>query len=483
MNHRPVVKPRSLLSQQLQTLILVMVVFMVTVGVALSIGLSRGLELWKRSQGDSIQEFVRTELVNIHHFDQLHDGEAVEEFLAPFLDPTVYLFVFNDHEELIFWHWKGDSWYFENNRPDRSIAERARERLAERIDNSSLFPRMSPDAPSQDPELFSRLRGQNELRTVEIEGRPVAYFAAGSIGFTITRENKQLVDSLVIAVILGLLLSLLTGITISAVRARQIADGAGSLASALEGVAAGSGPGEFPSSRLRELRSISESASILQERLAEEARLRRQWALDVAHDLRTPLAGLRAQIEGLADGVFSPTEERYRTILGELSRVEDLSAGFLLLTKVESPELTLSLTYCSTDEIAQSLRDRFADRMATAQRELILESKPGSFRCDRSLFDRALSNIVENGIVHGTGGVRVLITSSGVRVRNRGRIPEDEIGFLMDRMYRGNKSRSGSGHGLGLAIASAIANRHGGELAIRNEGDEVWTEIIMGETV
>lgn len=481
MKTHPSVKPRSLLSQQLQTLVLVMVVFMVTVGVALSIGLSRGLELWKRSQGDSIQEFVRTELVNIHHFDQLHDGEAVDEFLAPFLDPTVYLFVFNDHGELIFWHWKGDSWYFENSSPDRSVVEQARERLAERIDNSSLFPQMSPDAPDRDPELFSRLQAQGELRAVEADGAAVAYFAAGSVGFTITRQNKQLIDSLVIAVILGLLLSLLTGITISALRARQIADGAGSLALAVEGVAAGSDPGEFPSSRLRELQSISESASILQQRLAEEARLRRQWALDVAHDLRTPLAGLRAQIEGLADGVFTPTQDRYRTILDELSRVEELSAGFLLLTKVESPEFTLSITSCSTEEIARAVRERFGDRMAAAERELVVESEPGDLRCDRLLFDRALSNIVENGIVHSSGTVGVRVAPGGVLVRNDGRIPEDEIRFLFDRMYRGNKSRSGDGHGLGLAIAAAIVRGHGGALSIRNGREEVCAEITLGE--
>jgi len=476
-------KTRSLLYRYLTSLMLVMLVFLVTVAVALFLGVNRGLELWKQTQGQSIQEFVSTELIDIYQFSRLNDGESVEEFLLPFLDPSLYLVVFNENRELIFWYWNGDSWYLEDSIPEQEIAEQANEALLSAMEDTSLFPRIDPESPHRDPDLFEKLFGQGLLVAVPAEQRTVAWFFAGSNGFTVTRENKQLVDSMVLAVLLGLVAAAVTGSAVSVIQVRTVGDHAVRVAQTLHNLAEGNKNQVFPESQIDELQSIVYSASILQRRLREEEELRRQWALDIAHDLRTPLSGLRVQIEGLVDGVLEPTEERFRRILAELARVEELSNSFLLLTRVESPEIEIEENACPIAQFAQAVRDRFVDRVEGLGRRFVLDTGPGEIYGDQYLLNRALSNVIENSIVHGAGSIFVSIASQEITVCNEGHIPEEDLPHLFDRLFQGNRQRSGTGNGLGLSITRAIVTKHGGTIELENRGNQVCATISLSRPV
>ena len=152
----------SLLLRQLQTLVVVMLVFIVTVALALGLGLSGGLGVWKESQGESIHDFVREELLSIHYVANLDDGEAIEEYLSPFLDPSLFLFVFNIDQELIFSYWKGDSWYLEDERSDPALAAAAGERLVRLVDDPQLFPNVGFETAEVERDLFTRLESVSE---------------------------------------------------------------------------------------------------------------------------------------------------------------------------------------------------------------------------------------------------------------------------------------------------------------------------------
>lgn len=456
-----------------------MLVFLVTIAIAMSVGLNRGLELWKQSQGQSIQDFVAAELTSAYRSGKFREGESVAEFFEPFLDPTLYLLIFNDDGDLLFWYWTGESWYEEDRSSDHERTAHDGHGVVRRLLAGGLVPNLNPDVPVHDSDLLAELQRAGEVVDLVVDGVTVAYFVAGSNGFTITPENKQLVDTVVIAVGIALFIALLTGVVISAARAHRVAVRAATVAMSLERLASGDQAASFPGTSLRELDSISRSARILKARLEEEAHLRRQWTLDIAHDLRTPLAGLRVQVEGLADGVLNPDPARYSTILAELSRVEQLTSALLLLTKVESPDFRLDIRPIQISQLATALEHRFGDRLAAAGRTLEVRAEPGLIQCDEGLVLRALSNLVDNAVHYGLGRVFVHLSADGMRVCNEGRMSAEVLRHAFDRLYRGTPERSGSGHGLGLAIARSIVDRHGWRIAASEADGMVCVAITM----
>ncbi len=94
----------------------------------------------------------------------------------------------------------------------------------------------------------------------------------------------------------------------------------------------------FPDKGSEEILSISKSASILQKELVHDEERRKQWAQDIAHDLRTPITAVKAQIEAVKDGVFKPDTERFTKLLKELGRLETLVEDMNSLSKIESSQ-------------------------------------------------------------------------------------------------------------------------------------------------
>jgi len=474
-------KTRSLLVRYLTSHLLVMTVFLITVGTALLLGVNRGLELWKQTEGQSIQDFVREELSQIYYVAEFSEGETVEEYLAPFLDPSVFLYVFNGRKELIFWYRNGESWYLEDSRTEQIIADQAGESVSAVLSDSQLFPWANPESPHNKPVFYQELEEEGVLEPVYVGDDAVAYFSAGSNGFTINRQNKQLVDTMVYAVLFGLVAAVIAGLSFSLSQVRRTGAHAARIAGDIHALAHGDRGRTLPDSPIRELQSIVESVNIFTVRLQEEEGIRRQWVLDIAHDLKTPLTGIRAQLEGLIDGVLQASMDRFQRILNEVSRVESLSAGFLLLTRIESPDMELSPAPLSSEELAEMVNDRFSERLKSQNRELVIVSRPGTLHVDRHLFQRAVSNIVENAVTHGSGTVAITISAMSVVVENSGHIDEEVLPRIFDRLYRGSMDRSGTGMGLGLTIARAVVEKHNGTIAVRNMQDLVQVEIVLSK--
>jgi two-component system heavy metal sensor histidine kinase CusS len=202
---------------------------------------------------------------------------------------------------------------------------------------------------------------------------------------------------------------------------------------------------------------------------------------DVAHELRTPLGNLIGETEVALTRRRSSDDLAavLRSNLEELARLRSIVNDMLFLARADQGDVAANLVEVS---LAQECR-RTADFMEVlfdeAGIELRIEGEART-RIERSLFGRALTNLLDNAIRHGAPGIVTIVLEERERdvvvtVQSPGPpIDDDKVSRIFDRFYRTDPSRTRSvdSHGLGLAIVSAVAQMHGGTVFARR-GAEV----------
>ena len=302
-------------------------------------------------------------------------------------------------------------------------------------------------------------------------------------------------DSLVVLVALGA--SLLLALLVSYLVMRRILPGFRQLGVGLHQLVADSSlpaadpsppspgtPVALPPELARVVDDLAETRRTLaevrtRERMAEQAR--RDLVSFMSHDLRTPLAGLRALAEALEDGLVADVPRALAHLRSTVNRMTGLVDDLFALSRVQGPPETRPDTLVSLTEI---LTDVAAELSSTAQArrvQLDLEVPSDDRLAVLGAPDdltRAVANLVANAIRH---------TESGLTVQLRGRraddghvqiavidacggIAEENLARVFDTGWRGSASRTGDdgGAGLGLAIARGVVHSHEGEIAVRN---------------
>lgn len=236
--------------------------------------------------------------------------------------------------------------------------------------------------------------------------------------------------------------------------------------------------------RYQARRTVWEAEIRDSERAAEQSR--RQLVAFVSHDLRTPLAGIRAVSEAIADGVVPDEEVRVHAkhIEHESIRLSEMVDDLFEMSKINAGALTPSFEKVALDEVVDDVlaAHRIAAERAGVRLAANLPEQPvrvvGS---DRALV-RVLSNLVANAIAHTPTGGSVELAlgadenSAWARVDDTGvGIDEADLPRVFDVAYRGSNSRIPradsslpSGSGLGLAIAAGLVQAHRGTLSAHN---------------
>lgn len=414
-------------------------------GVVIGVGLSaRG---WTASRNRDTGVFLRSLVLASYRAVGVLDSAAIERATLPYLDESTFLFVFDADGGLVF------AW-----------------RRGERLE-----PSVGDGGPA---ESFLR-RHAAEAAPVDLRDgdRLVGRVAAGVLSFADEETGRRFLETLAIVGGAGAAVSFVLAVAVAFRFSSRLSRHAAGLAAGLSRIAAGERGVGFAGGGARELDQIGASAAVLQERLAEEERLRGQWAADVAHDLRTPLAALRSQLEAMTDGVLPVTPERLQRASVELSRVEALVADLAELSRLESPGLAPAFAEIDAAGFLADLCDRFALEAGRRAIAFGCDTPAGLvFRADSHLLHRAATNVLQNAFQHVADGGRVgvSIASAGprvvIRIENAGSIPETEIPRVFDRLHRGEHSRHTPGSGLGLSIARAVMDVHEGSITIANSG-------------
>jgi signal transduction histidine kinase len=209
---------------------------------------------------------------------------------------------------------------------------------------------------------------------------------------------------------------------------------------------------------------------------------RRELVAWVSHDLRTPLAGLRAMAEALEDRVVTdwPTVSRYHAqIRAETDRLTLMIDDLFQLSRIHAGKLTLARQVAGVGElVGEALIS--AEPLARAKGVTLRGSAiPGlAVSADPAEFGRALRNLVVNAIRHTPSGGAVEIlagqepATATVSVSDScGGIPAGHLPRVFDVGFRGETARTpvtGEGAGLGLSIARGIIEAHRGQISVRN---------------
>ncbi|SEP92631.1 Signal transduction histidine kinase [Lentzea albida] len=224
------------------------------------------------------------------------------------------------------------------------------------------------------------------------------------------------------------------------------------------------------------------------EREAEAAR--RQLVAWISHDLRTPLAGIRAMTEALEDGVVSDPGEvavYAKQIALEADHLSKLVDDLFQLSRITAGALNLPMHDVA---LADVVSDVVAASRPIASREgvelradarawpVVRGSEPELMRVVRNLVSNAIRHTPEGGAV----AVQVDVDGPEAVVRvddSCGGIPDDVLPQVFDVGFRGSYARNPSGAGLGLSIARGLADAHHGRIGVENHGPGCRFEVRL----
>lgn len=240
-----------------------------------------------------------------------------------------------------------------------------------------------------------------------------------------------------------------------------------------------------------ELGSLAGSLNRMAESLATLERLRKDLVANVAHELRTPLTNLRGYLEAVHEGVTPVSGEIIASLHEEVMRLVRLVDALHELSQFDARLPRIRMQDVDLGDLVRRLlmvRRAEFDGKGIAVRAAVAVRHP--VPADPDLLAQAVSNLLDNAAKYTPPGgeVTVEVTPDGgearVAVTNSGEgITPEDLPFIFERFYRGEKSRSreSGGAGIGLAIVKEVAGAHGGRVgASSNRGrTAVWLTLPL----
>jgi signal transduction histidine kinase len=256
-------------------------------------------------------------------------------------------------------------------------------------------------------------------------------------------------------------------------------------------IAGGDFDGRVPEVSTDEVGQLAGAFNRMAESLAKIEGLRRSLMIDVAHELRTPLTNMRGYLEALKDGVLPPTPETFAMLHDETLRLADLVEDVLRLARADASRDRLRPRKVDIAVLVGRTLETFAARLAEKRIEVHRRFSPNlpSLSADPERIERALKNLMDNAVRYSPDGglieIRIGSGPDSVRVAlsNTGQVCREDLPFLFERFFRGERSRSRDhgGAGIGLSIVKELVEAHGGSVGADLEGDTVciWFELPL----
>lgn len=241
-----------------------------------------------------------------------------------------------------------------------------------------------------------------------------------------------------------------------------------------------------------ELNTLSQSINRMLTQIEQLVHGVRNVSDAIAHDLRTPLAELRARLEELLLTHPSPevTFGEIEAAVADVDRVISIFNALLRLAEIDSGTRRSGFVTVDVAEVAASVVDFYQPAAELKGSRLqLLRGGPAPVKGDPVLLAQALSNLIDNALKYtpadghilvsvtrgADGGVLVTVADSGPG------IPEADRAKVIQRFYRGDSSRGTPGVGLGLSLVEAIARLHGSRLRLEDNRPGLRASMALGQ--
>jgi two-component system, OmpR family, sensor histidine kinase BaeS len=297
-----------------------------------------------------------------------------------------------------------------------------------------------------------------------------------------THIGEAFSRAVVLALVVAVAAASATALAVSLLLTRRLVLPVAAMAAAARRIIAGRYDVRIESHGLGvEFEALGRSFDEMAAALAATERVRAELLRDVAHELRTPLATIRAYVEAVADGVMPPDSETTAVLEAELDRVERLVHDLDKVSRAEERHLDLHMAPEDVARIVTSATAAARPAYVAEGVRLVESVDPTTPKVlgDPDRLHEVLTNLLDNARRHARAGDVVTVSAHRrgaeveIAVQDTGEgIPPEALPRVFERFYRADsgRSRSRGGSGIGLTIARALVAAHGGDIRAMSTG-------------
>ncbi|MGL4344359.1 MAG: sensor histidine kinase [Cellulosilyticaceae bacterium] len=232
-------------------------------------------------------------------------------------------------------------------------------------------------------------------------------------------------------------------------------------------------------SRIKEIENLRLSMNYLAQKLEQQDVLRKKLISDVSHEIRTPLHILQSNLEAMIDGIYPIDQEQMEVLYAEVVRFSSLLSGLDKLKNIEDDHTVLHMGEIELNKELKEIYQTFKILASERKINYKAHTKPSEgvvILADAHALKQIFMNVCSNAFKFTEKGtikietkvqgkwVNIVVSDTGIG------IAEEDIPYVFERMYRGDKSREQyEGSGIGLTIVKKLVTVHGGKIDIQSK--------------
>lgn len=289
---------------------------------------------------------------------------------------------------------------------------------------------------------------------------------------------NELMTNIKSSILIAVLISVTIGIIIALILSTNITNPIKQISDATLKIKDGDYNINLKDSKIIELENLQNNIKYLSINLKNQKFVRKQYAQDISHELRTPITNLQLYIEAIKDGVIDADEQTLSSLLEEIHRLEGLVVNLNKSFNDNSEYLKINKKEFNLSEHINSLLDTVKPRLNKLDISLIEEIKDGIIiNSDKDKISQIVQNLVSNAIkaIKDDGLIRVSLSEDKnniyLVVKDNGvGISDEKKEAIFERFYRIDDARNTklNGHGLGLSITKNFVESLGGKIKLKS---------------
>lgn len=290
---------------------------------------------------------------------------------------------------------------------------------------------------------------------------------------------NELLNNFRNSIIIAIVMSLTIGIIIALVLSTNITNPIKQISDATLKIKDGDYDINLKESKIIELENLQNNIRYLSRNLKNQKYVRKQYAQDISHELRTPITNLQLYIEAIKDGVIDVDEQTLSSLLEETHRLEGLVVNLNKSFNDNSEYLKINKKEFDLSQHIKLILDTIKPRLTKLDISLIEEIKDGvMIYSDKDKISQIIQNLISNAIkaIKEDGLIRVSLYEDKnniyIDIKDNGvGISDEKKEVIFERFYRIDDARNTktNGHGLGLSISKNFVESLGGKIKLKSK--------------